>query len=105
MSSSIVVEPGDASVRTVELAWSEVLLEMATPESAAQAAAHGLGIDPVPLAEAKIEVSQREGDSGVSFLVLLGAPIAKHVLVSLWDDLVRPRLRAKFDVDGGPPVE
>ncbi len=105
MSSSIVVGPGDASVRTVELAWSEVLLEMSTPESAAQSAAHGLGIDPVSLTQAKVEVSQREGDLGVTFLVILGAPVAKHALVSLWDDLVRPRLRAKFGVDGGPHVD
>ncbi len=105
MTTPLRVQPGDASARMVEEAWTEILLEMAELGSDARDTLERYKIDPEALAGASVQVKQQEGDFGITFLVIVGAPVTVHVLSSLWDDLVRPRLRKRFGVDGGPHVE
>lgn len=102
MTSQLEVEAGGATADMAAQAWSEILNEVGHKGSDARLAVESYGIDPDGLAGASVEVTQQEGDFGISLLVAVGVPVTIHILESLWDDLVRPRLRKRFKVDGGP---
>lgn len=89
----------------VEEAWQEVLAEVAQEGGETRASVESYGADPDALAGASLSVEQHERDFGATILVTIVAPVAVHVLNGLWDDHVRPRLRKKYGVDGGSPVE
>jgi hypothetical protein len=105
MTEPLEIRPGDATADMVEAAWTEILREVGEEGSDARSTVERYGINPGTLSQASLSVSQQEGDFGITFLVIVGAPVAVHVLTSLWDDVVRPRLRAKYGVDGGLHVE
>jgi hypothetical protein len=105
MTTKMVVRPGDATASMVKEAWDEILGEVGKLDGDSRSTVESYEVDPDTLARASVDVKQDEGDFGITFLVIVGAPVAVHVLNSLWDDLVRPRLRSKFGVDGGPHVD
>lgn len=102
MTSQIKVGMGGADPGVVTQAWTEVLDEVGQEGSEARATVERYEIGPDRFDGASVVVTQQEGDFGISLLIAVGVPVAIHVLESMWDDLVRPRLRDKFEVDGGP---
>ncbi|HEY6780586.1 MAG TPA: hypothetical protein VI111_06495 [Thermoleophilaceae bacterium] len=89
----------------VQETWAEILRELNDSNSDARASVDAYRVDPDVFSQHSLSVSEQEGDFGVTFLIAVGGPVAIHVLISMWDDLVRPRLRAKYGVDGGSHVE
>ena len=61
--------------------------------------------DPDDLANASVEATPYEGDGGVTILITIGTTVATHILMGLWDDHVRPRLRKKYERDAGAARE
>ena len=51
------------------------------------------------MAAASVRVEQKENDFGATLLVTVAGAVTAHVLESLWDDFVRPRLRRRFKRD------
>jgi hypothetical protein len=105
MTSQLEVGAGSATADMVAQAWTEILSEVSDEGTDARLNVEHYGISPDVLASASVEVAQQERDFGITLLVIIGAPVTVHILNSLWDDMVRPRLRKKFKVDGGPVVE
>jgi hypothetical protein len=102
--AELKVDPGDATGQMVQEAWVEVLAEI-SEDGEARKTAEAYGADPDALATARDDVSikDEQGDFGLSLVILIGAPVATEALKGLWNDLVRPRIRDKFNRDAGPP--
>lgn len=104
MTTEIEFHPGEATGDIVRQAWMEVLAELSTPGSEARVEAERLDVDVTALTSASVEVHERDNDFGATILVSIAAPIALHALKTLWDDIVRPRIRSRFGVDAGDNV-
>jgi hypothetical protein len=104
VSARIVVRPGNATAHLVRRAWVEVLEEASKSDSPMRKEVVDLGIDPDILSKSSVEVSEDAGDFGATLVIAIAAPVAAHILKSLWDDQVRPRLRA-WNADVGPDVD
>ncbi len=104
MTTEIEFHPGEATGDMVRQAWIEVLGDLSTPGSEARVEAERLDVDVTALASASVEVDERDHDFGVTILVTIAAPVAVHALKTLWDDIVRPRIRSRFGVDAGDNV-
>jgi hypothetical protein len=98
------VERADATEQLVREAWAEVLADIGREGSDARAFVSAAKVDADRLSAAELTVQEESGDFGATILVTIVAPVAVHILTSLWDDHVRPRLRDK-DVDGGQAIE
>lgn len=105
MAATLEIRPGDATPSAIREVWAEVLAEAALPDSPAHAVVVAHGADPVAVAEASVDVEERDGSIGLTLLVEVVAPITVYVLQTLWDDFVRPRLRDRFGYDAGPAME
>lgn len=101
---TLKVHRGDVSQAEVQTAWEAVLEEAALPESAARDVLEAHELDADSVATDSVEVKDADHDVGVSLLIVVGGPVAVHVLKSLWDDVVRPRLRRDTGRDAGPAI-
>lgn len=99
------LERGSASAEQVREAWAQVLADAAAADGDVSRHLASLGTTPSALAETEVTVEERSGDLGATILVAVVGGVATHVLKSLWDDFVRPRLRARFSVDVGNEVK
>jgi hypothetical protein len=101
MTGRIVVEAGDVGADDIRAAWAEILAEAARPDSSPRGLVEAHEADADELDGASVEVTPLDGDGGLTLVVAIGAPLATHVLISLWDDYVRPRIRKNTGEDAG----
>jgi hypothetical protein len=99
VAATLEVEPGGATASMIDEAWADVLSEIGTAGSAARELVAAHGADPDAMAAASVTVEQKENDFGATLLVTVVGAVTVHVLESLWDDFVRPRLRRRFKRD------
>jgi hypothetical protein len=95
---------GDATADMVLDVWTQVLAEANQPGSEVEGEIEGLSVAPQPLTPAAVKVGYQENDFGATILVTIAAPIAVHIVKSLWDDVVRWRLKKLFGVDVGDVI-
>lgn len=104
MPTVLMVERGGVTVAEIEAEWEAVLREAASATAVRDAVSKRDG-DPDALANASVEARPYEGDGGVTILITIGTTVATHILMGLWDDHVRPRLRKKYERDAGAARE
>jgi hypothetical protein len=105
MAAEIEFLVGDATVDMVRSAWTEVLEEIKDSSTDAHAEAELLGADLGPLTVDNLVVEGNANDFGATIIVAFTVDVAVHVVVSLWDDFVRPRIQRRFGVDTGETVK
>ena len=104
MTETLEVRPGGVSVSEIEDAWKDVIARAAQDDDLrAVLVEHGL--DPAEFSHASVEAAEVDGDGGLTIAIAIASPVAVHILQSLWDDYVRPRLRARTERDAGDVVE
>jgi hypothetical protein len=104
MAGELEIAPGDATAHLIRESWADVLAEAGQPGSDIAAAVAGHGIDPEALSAATLAVDEESRDFGASILVAVTIEVSAHILKSLWDEFVHPRLQERFNVDAGDVI-
>jgi hypothetical protein len=97
-------ESGAVRLDQLQAAISDVLDQIADSTSELAAEAERAGIAPAELAGSDVQVTQeRKGFGAEAVLITIGISAAgssvSHVVNKLWDELIWPRLKAKFGAD------
>jgi hypothetical protein len=104
-------EPGAVRLDQIRAAISDILNEFADPTSELAAVAERVGIASEELAGGDVEVTQeRKGFGAETVLIIIGinavGSSVSHVVNKLWDEVIWPRLKAKFGADAlGKQIE
>jgi hypothetical protein len=93
MTYTIEVLPGNATCGEVHDACAAVVREVQQPGTSAHEFVAGCGVGADAQAQLTVRVDEVSRDFGATLLISIGGPVAVHVLKSLFDDFVRPRLR------------
>jgi hypothetical protein len=104
MPETLEVRPGDVSVSEIEDAWKDVIAR-ANDDEDLQSLLVEHGLRPDALSDASVKTAEVDGDGGLTIAIAIASPVAVHVLQSLWDDYVRPRLRESTRRDAGDVVD
>ena len=104
MPAELEVKRGGVTASDIHDAWAEIRVEAGDPDSEVHALLVESGVDPQAFASARLDVDEVDGDGGLSILIAIGTPLAAQILKDLWQDYVRPRIRARTKRDAGDPV-
>lgn len=105
MPAELEVKPGGVTASEIDRAWVEIRAEAGDPGSEVHAFLLEHGIDPQTFAAENLEVSEIDGDGGLTVMIAIATPLAAQVLKDLWQDYVRPRIRKRTQRDAGDVVE
>ena len=82
MTTTLYVDPGDATSDEVREAWVDVL-EQISRDDQARKVVEAHDADPDALAGQSVTVDEFEGDFGLTLAIGIGVPIAVHILKGL----------------------
>lgn len=104
MQAELEFRVGDVTTDMVEIVWKEAREELMTPGSPIHRELGDGGPDVRQLSLEEIVVEERNHCFGTTILVTVTGVIVEETLKFLWEHVLRPRLKRRFDGDAGEQV-